>query len=1012
MNFQSSKVLISHHWLFEQQRYPIFSHDEFYITSSKYQHPNVINLPLGASFDVSELLKKLPPNWYPDLFIAKVDSFFNIVPRNVACLKCPKVLILGDTQHGVDPLNRMIAYAKSENYDFYITDHKRHHLWYYWLAGLTNLYWLPGLFLNPPDPGFEQQPWQSSNLNKTVFNQKIVFIGQAGRHHPRRQRIIKYAQKYIPGFIYGQLPQKDSFKAFTEANISLNISLNGDLNLRIFEILAAGSFLLTDQLTDESGIDLLLKAGEEYEEFATIEELQEKIVYFSQYTNFTAKVRQRGHERYCREYTPQKIATLLTQLLQEQPIEDRFTIKSINRIQYCQDTEFSRARISLYQVIQDFHREWENVEILLDARINLASVADFLDLPRVQVTLTNYDDAYIAALKPYLEQSGNYSRVRFARDAQFSQGFNVIITSSCSADLLEQVHQSLGDNFVAIISNDYRGLDIASKSGSFQDIISNQNNFDNIFYVIFLKNSHLNELDVVNSMESNNSININNPINSNFLGKLDKRNNNSGIFPQEEKPVVCVVHPNKNAYSETFIRAHIENLPARVIDLPGVWFPLHQDKSVLKQFLLENNVDVVLAEFAPAGVAVMEICHEIGLPLVVHFHGFDAHHTILLQQIGEYYSKLFAIAASIIASSQNMRSRLLELGSLPEKIVVNPYGVDTSLFVSANPNLSPPTFLAVGRFVDKKAPYLTLLAFRKVLDKHPAARLVMVGDGVLLEACKQITKSLKMADAVQFLGVLSPDEIATLMQRVRAFVQHSVCTSYGDSESLGVVFLEAGASGLPVVATRHDGIPEVVLDGKTGWIVEEGDVDGMAECMLKLAEDSTLAAQLGKAGRERICTEFTKEKSINGLWEIIKAAIQDYREKSLIKNLNLSEINLIVFPDWSQPEERLDRQIKNLVGFLVNNPNEISTTLLIDARDISKDDANLILTSAVMELVLEEGVNMNDEPAITLLTELSQADWDIVLAHCSGRIAIEGENRQNISKTRAETLPVVELKGN
>ena len=90
-----------------------------------------------------------------------------------------------------------------------------------------------------------------------------------------------------------------------------------------------------------------------------------------------------------------------------------------------------------------------------------------------------------------------------------------------------------------------------------------------------------------------------------------------------------------------------------------------------------------------------------------------------------------------------------------------------------------------------------------------------------------------------------------------------------------VAVLEASATGLPVVATRHAGIPDVVLDGETGLLVDEGDVEGMAAQMIRLADDPELAARLGRAGRQRVCAEFSMEKSIAGLWSIIEGAIHN-----------------------------------------------------------------------------------------------------------------------------------------
>ena len=112
-------------------------------------------------------------------------------------------------------------------------------------------------------------------------------------------------------------------------------------------------------------------------------------------------------------------------------------------------------------------------------------------------------------------------------------------------------------------------------------------------------------------------------------------------------------------------------------------------------------------------------------------------------------------------------------------------------------------------------------------------------------------------------------EQLALMESARAFVQHSVEAPSGDAEGTPVAVLEAGASGLPVVATRHAGIPDVVIEGKTGLLVEEHDVAGMADAMLRLIDDPPLAANLGAAARDHVRAHFSMERSIDRLWRII-----------------------------------------------------------------------------------------------------------------------------------------------
>jgi glycosyltransferase involved in cell wall biosynthesis len=296
-------------------------------------------------------------------------------------------------------------------------------------------------------------------------------------------------------------------------------------------------------------------------------------------------------------------------------------------------------------------------------------------------------------------------------------------------------------------------------------------------------------------------------------------------------------------------------------------------KNALKEFFIQKNIDVALAEYGPCGYAVKEVCKELQMPLVVHFHGYDAYEHAILKKCN-YYQDLWNDASAVIAVSRDMQGQLQHLGFPADKIHYVPYGVDLAMFGGAQPQKAPPMFIAVGRFVDKKAPHLTLLAFKEVLEHVPEARLKMVGDGPLFEACKQLVKSLSMDKAVEFLGTCSHQEIAGLMKQARGFVQHSVKTSYGDSEGTPVAILEAGAAGLPVVATRHAGIPDVVIDQQTGFLVNEGDIAGMAKCILKLARDPALAGKLGAAAQKHIRLDFSLDKNIAELYSVIQKVVK------------------------------------------------------------------------------------------------------------------------------------------
>jgi len=377
--------------------------------------------------------------------------------------------------------------------------------------------------------------------------------------------------------------------------------------------------------------------------------------------------------------------------------------------------------------------------------------------------------------------------------------------------------------------------------------------------------------------------------------------------PSQKKSVVtsqlsvCVVSPYLPSISETFIRGHVEKLPGE-ITLVYDWPPRIADSfvhSAPRRFvhkifgklqredphaettaaytsaLRRTGARAVLAQYGTTGVLLVRACRRLNIPLIVHFHGYDASQHDVLEKHSESYRMMFKEAAAIIAVSRAMERRLHALGAPAEKVHYNPYGIDCKKFGGAEPQSAPPVFLAVGRFVEKKAPQLTIKAFAQVHRAEPLSRLRMIGEGALLDECRALVKELQLEEAVTFMGAQSPEVVEEEMRRARAFVQHSVEATNGDSEGTPVGILEAGASGLPVVSTRHAGIPDVVLENETGLLVDERDSEGMAKQMLRLAREPELAARLGRAARLHIQSEFSEEQSLGRLWAIIEAAVAE-----------------------------------------------------------------------------------------------------------------------------------------
>ncbi len=365
----------------------------------------------------------------------------------------------------------------------------------------------------------------------------------------------------------------------------------------------------------------------------------------------------------------------------------------------------------------------------------------------------------------------------------------------------------------------------------------------------------------------------------------------------------CIVTGHQPHISETFIRAHINQLPGAVCHAYRKdWIPWVAGSPILSQSKISRAirktrrwiarsdwskeihdayekifrkyaVNVVLAEYGTAGACIAPLCQSLDMPLVVHFHGFDASKYSVIANTKQDYEYMFESAAAIIAVSHRMRGMLQDLGCTSEKLVYNPYGVNDFQFATTcSVKSTTPVFLSVGRFTDKKAPHVTLTAFKTVLTDSPKARLRMIGDGALLDSCKDLAIALRINSSVDFLGSCNHAKVADEMSKATAFVQHSVRAQDGDMEGTPVAVLEAGYAGLPVVATSHAGIPDVIVEGVTGLLCDEHDVRTMADNMLKLIHDPDLANKMGQTAKKHVLQNFSMKRSLSRLESVLQLA--------------------------------------------------------------------------------------------------------------------------------------------
>jgi glycosyltransferase involved in cell wall biosynthesis len=306
----------------------------------------------------------------------------------------------------------------------------------------------------------------------------------------------------------------------------------------------------------------------------------------------------------------------------------------------------------------------------------------------------------------------------------------------------------------------------------------------------------------------------------------------------------------------------------RYVD-PSLW---RMDYDRVQTFFEKHHTETVLAEFGPMGCLLARACNDAGVPLYVYFHGYDASSLLRDRWQVRHYKAMFRRAAGVIVPSRFLANKLVSIGCPENKLHVNACGVDPVQFTPTR--RLPQRVVAVGRLVEKKAPHLTIEAFGQIHHKHfPHARLDIIGGGPLEDKCRALIRDLSLGGSVHMHGAKDHDFVSRMMREASLFVQHSVTATDGDTESLGVAILEAMASALPVISTRHNGIPDTVEDGVTGLLVAEYDINHMAAAMVELLDDPDRATAMGKAGRSRVLANFTREKTCDRLRTIMGFAL-------------------------------------------------------------------------------------------------------------------------------------------
>jgi colanic acid/amylovoran biosynthesis glycosyltransferase len=275
--------------------------------------------------------------------------------------------------------------------------------------------------------------------------------------------------------------------------------------------------------------------------------------------------------------------------------------------------------------------------------------------------------------------------------------------------------------------------------------------------------------------------------------------------------------------------------------------------------------ELIHAHFEEGGLIMLPVAQRLKIPLFVTCHGYDVTTLNRLQRaavVGTFYhalrTRLFQIARLCLGVSRFICDQMLLRGYPAKKVRLHYIGVDTEKFRPDPPVPKQATILFVGRLVEKKGCADLLQAMKKVNAKYPDVKLNVIGYGALQEELEAFAREARLN--VQFLGRQPPEIVQQYLKEAMMFCIPSVRAQDGDSEGLGIVNLEAQASGIPVIGTLHGGIPEAVEHGVTGLLSPAHDPDALAENILTLLSDTALRTKMGVAARERTVRLFDLSK--------------------------------------------------------------------------------------------------------------------------------------------------------
>ena len=301
------------------------------------------------------------------------------------------------------------------------------------------------------------------------------------------------------------------------------------------------------------------------------------------------------------------------------------------------------------------------------------------------------------------------------------------------------------------------------------------------------------------------------------------------------------------------------------------WRISRAEVATLQRVLTANQAQLLQIFFGHIAVHLLPLIRTWSHPTIVSFHGADVMVDMEKPAYRRATKEMLGAVRRVLVRSESLRRAVADLGCDEKKIDIVRTGIPLEEFPFRErpyPENGQWHLIQACRLIEKKGLATTLHAFTNFLLEYPKATLTIAGEGPLLPKLRTLTRKLKIENRVALPGFVSQKELRELFYTSHIFLHPSETGRDGNQEGVPNSMLEAMATGLPVFATKHGGIPEAIEDGVSGILVPERDYEALTRALLEVAKDRNLLTRLGRAGAQAVAQKFDRRKQVCRLEEI------------------------------------------------------------------------------------------------------------------------------------------------